>query len=178
MGQVSKHALFVHDSREQGLLTIAYIYTLHCLFLFFFLFSLPYSKRRQKIWISPDGKTKCDSVPKALNASVHLGLILRDKLPPAFQERVLTQEEIQTALKEARAQGLPEGWDVEWNAKKGCRRWISPDNKRRCECISKAVDYSLKMGWIDADSLPPASKRRRKGGSSNLDGPGALLEAA
>eukprot|EP00980_Cylindrotheca_fusiformis_P023639 scaffold10700_cov108-Cylindrotheca_fusiformis.AAC.3 len=137
------------------------------------------SKRRQKIWISPDGKSKCDSLPKALNTSVRLGLISRDKLPPAFQERVLTQEEIQAALEEARTQGLPEGWKVEWNSKKGCRRWISPDNKRRCECISKAIEYSVKMGWVKEDGLPSVAstprKRRRKGGEGvGLDESGTL----
>lgn len=111
------------------------------------------SSRRQKIWISPDGKTKCDSINKALKASVRLGLISQEALPATLQARELTQEEIDAALEDAKAKGLTcDGWKIEWNAKKGCRRWISPDNNRRCECISKAVAYSKKMGWIPNES--------------------------
>lgn len=111
------------------------------------------SRRRQKIWMSPDGKTKCDSINKALKVSARLGMISQEALPTTLQTRELTQEEIDAALEHARVKGLTNDgefrWRLEWNSKKGCRRWISPDNKRRCECISKAVAYSKKMGWMD-----------------------------
>ena len=111
------------------------------------------ASRRQKIWISPDGKTKCDSINKALKASVRLGLVSQEALPVKIQTRELTQEEIDAALEDARAKGLTcDGWRLEWNSKKGCKRWISPDNKRRCECISKAIAYSKKIGWIPTES--------------------------
>ncbi|CAJ1943529.1 unnamed protein product [Cylindrotheca closterium] len=114
------------------------------------------SSRRQKIWISPDGKKKCDSINKALKVSVRLGLISQDALPARLKARDFTQEQIDAALADARAKGLTcDGefrWRLELNTKKGCRRWISPDNKRRCDCISKAVAYSKKMGWVPADS--------------------------
>ena len=81
-----------------------------------------------------------------------------------LSRRSLSGEEIRAAQREASAKGLPVGpggWMVAWNNHKGCRRWISPDNKRRCECISKALAYSVKMGWIAEDSVPPPSKRQQ-----------------
>jgi hypothetical protein len=120
------------------------------------------ARRRQKIWIAPDGKTKYDTIPKALAACARMGLVPRDQLPKAFQERELAEEEKMAALAEARTKGLPDGWTVEWNANKGCRKWISPDGNRNFECISKAVSYSVKIGLIAESDLPVTPKKRQR----------------
>jgi hypothetical protein len=78
------------------------------------------NKFGQRLWISPDHK-KFLGVKKAL---VYAGIAERKEY------RKLTSEEVAEALSKAKAQGLPDGWSVEWNNKWGQKEWISPDGKR------------------------------------------------
>ena len=80
------------------------------------------NKKRCRIWVSPCGRRKCDGIPEALAVSVKMGLLEANKMPPAYrdkmsQNRVLSREEAEHALKEARARGLPNGWTVGYNSK-------------------------------------------------------------
>ena len=67
--------------------------------------------------------------------SVKMGLLEENKMPEAYREkfcqnRVLSPEEVEAAMKEAKARGLPDGWTVEYNNKHRGKLWISPDGKK------------------------------------------------
>jgi hypothetical protein len=96
------------------------------------------NRRRAKTWISPDGQRRCLNIPEALAVSVELGLLANDKLPESYKNRVLTDAEKRTALAKAKAKGLPDGWNVEYNNKQRCKTWISPKGKK-CDSLSEAL---------------------------------------
>lgn len=82
----------------------------------------------QRVWISPDGKKKCKGIPQALRYSLSQGWIAT--LPMEEKQstiRVLSQEEVQTFLKDAREMGLPNGWKVECACQKYPLVWIWHD---------------------------------------------------
>lgn len=117
----------------------------------------------QRVWVSPDGSKKCKGIPQALAASVKLGLITRDELPTEQNtKRVLTDEEIEEAMNEAKAQGLPKGWTVEWNPSKKKRRWVTPDKKRKCNSIPEALRISVRKGLLSSMTRTPQIKKKRK----------------
>lgn len=75
----------------------------------------------QRVWISPDGVKKCKGIPQALRYSIKCGWITADKIPQKYHAtkqtittaRVLTPQEVEEFLKEAKEKGLPDGWKVE-----------------------------------------------------------------
>lgn len=97
------------------------------------------TNNKGKIWISPDGRRRCDSIPKAIAMSVKLGLLPPEATPLAYQKRTrnrkLPHEEAALLLKKA---GLPVGWKVEWDNVRNQRVWMSPDG-RKCYGIPQAL---------------------------------------
>jgi hypothetical protein len=80
------------------------------------------NRSNRRVFISPDGKKKCKGITEALVVSVKLGLTSPDRINSKYLNRTLTQEEIDDALKLAKARGLPEGWKVcNWALFKGQR---------------------------------------------------------
>ncbi|CAJ1950219.1 unnamed protein product [Cylindrotheca closterium] len=125
----------------------------------------------QRVWISPDGKKKCKGIPQALRYSAKQGWITT--LPPKEEkelkaERVLSQEEVQEFLKEAREMGLPNDWNVEWNNAKRKRRWIAPDGCK-VHSIPEALRMSLKKGWISRIILPPCKLNNKDPKQNNTN---------
>ena len=59
--------------------------------------------------------------------------------PPAKRQRFLTATERHHAMTQARAKGLPDGWTVEWNNRKKCREWTSPDGTWKANGIPKGT---------------------------------------
>eukprot|EP00980_Cylindrotheca_fusiformis_P021426 scaffold8288_cov129-Cylindrotheca_fusiformis.AAC.4 len=117
----------------------------------------------QRVWVSPDGSKKCKGLPQALAASVKMGLVVpAEKLPPSSHttKRVLTEAEIAEAMKEAKHQGLPKGWKVEWNPSKKKRRWIAPDGTRKCNSIPEALRISVQKGLLPSMPRPRTKKRK------------------
>ena len=57
---------------------------------------------------------KFTTLPQALAHAVSVGLLPPDKLPESYQDRELSYKEMETALKEARDQGLPESFTCQW----------------------------------------------------------------
>lgn len=74
--------------------------------------------------------------------------------------RVLSQQEISTALHEAKARGLPDGWKPIWDAKRKRRTWVSPCGKHKCKGIPSALQKSVKLGLIAQDKAPPSYTKR------------------
>jgi hypothetical protein len=85
------------------------------------------NKRQKRLWISPSGR-KCDSLP--------LALVLSGVSQP--KDRSLTQEEVDSALREAKFKGLPDGWSVVWNNKQRRKLWLSPTGGI-CDSLPKAL---------------------------------------
>eukprot|EP00538_Stauroneis_constricta_P006064 CAMPEP_0119546822 /NCGR_PEP_ID=MMETSP1352-20130426/1064_1 /TAXON_ID=265584 /ORGANISM="Stauroneis constricta, Strain CCMP1120" /LENGTH=2084 /DNA_ID=CAMNT_0007591549 /DNA_START=81 /DNA_END=6335 /DNA_ORIENTATION=- len=87
----------------------------------------------------------------------------------------LTPEEVAQALEEAKARGLPDGWDVKLDKRKR-RKWISP-NGRTVDSIPKALAMSVEMGLISADSIvddsPMVAKHYKRQHSKQPKSPSA-----
>jgi hypothetical protein len=70
-------------------------------------------KFQRRVWLSPDGSKRCKGITEALVASVKMGLVPAEKLPAKYaQDRVLTESEIEVAMKAAKAEGLPDGMSI------------------------------------------------------------------
>mmetsp|Transcript_23339 Transcript_23339/g.57430 ORF Transcript_23339/g.57430 Transcript_23339/m.57430 type:complete len:486 (-) Transcript_23339:224-1681(-) len=129
----------------------------------------------QRVWISPDGKKKCKGIPQALRHSLRQGWIAA--LPQKEKEstnRVLTSEEVQEFLEEAREMGLPNGWNVEWNNAKRKRRWIAPDGCK-VHSIPEALRMSLKKNWISKLPNPNNDPKPTSSSSKNKHSEEAVL---
>jgi hypothetical protein len=74
--------------------------------------------------------------------------------------RILSQHEITAALEEARARGLPDGWQPVWDMKRKRRAWISPCGKHRSKGIPSALQKSVDLGMIEQDKAPPSYAKR------------------
>jgi hypothetical protein len=120
------------------------------------------NKKKFRIWISPDGKRRCDGIPKALVVSCKMGLLPREKMPSTYKDRTLTPEEVAKSLETAKKRGLPDGWTVLWDNGWGRKMWISPDRKRKCKTISDALAISVQKGYLPPDKAPPSTQRMRK----------------
>ena len=114
-----------------------------------------------RMWVSPDGSKRVNGIPKALAASVKLGLLPASHMPANYNykerkrdDRNLSETEVKAAMRDAKAQGLPEGWTVEWDPQKRCRVWTSPNGKRKCNGIPKALAVSVQMGLLPPDKMP------------------------
>ncbi|KAL3943375.1 MAG: hypothetical protein SGBAC_002541, partial [Bacillariaceae sp.] len=85
----------------------------------------------------------------------------------------LTHAEKAAALAEAKARGLPPGWDVTLDKRKR-RKWIAP-NGRSCDSIPKALTMSVEMGMLPPDTFiphpPPKRKRGRPPGKAKRGRP-------
>jgi hypothetical protein len=115
-----------------------------------------WDKKGRKVW-RLDGK-KVYSIPKALAYSVQIGLLTPEKLPPSHQDKELTKEQVTAALQQAQAQGLPEGFTVQWDNQKRRRVWITPDGKPIKGGIPAALKVAAEMGLISSDSVPAGMK--------------------
>lgn len=123
-------------------------------------------QKRCRVWTSPNGKRKCNGIPKALAVSVQMGLLPPDKMPASYrkrnQEREWSAKEVEESMAEAKARGLPPGWTVVWDPAKRCRMWISPDGRRRCNGLPKAIAWSVKNDLLPASKMPSSYKRNPK----------------
>jgi predicted house-cleaning NTP pyrophosphatase (Maf/HAM1 superfamily) len=112
---------------------------------------------KRKIWISPDQSVICDRLAKALIASK------RDEdVPIALSEslREVSPEKFATAMAEAKARGLPDGWTVKFNSRVQRNYWISPDQSTICQSLSRALKASKRLEFkmqlsIAKDPSPP-----------------------
>ena len=89
-----------------------------------------------------------------------------DKMPASYrkrnQEREWSAKELEESMAEAKARGLPPGWTVVWDPAKRCRMWISPDGRRRCNGLPKAIAWSVKNDLLPASKMPSSYKRNPK----------------
>jgi hypothetical protein len=121
------------------------------------------NKARARRWISPDGK-KCDGILKALQKSVQMGMLPKEKLPPNYQDKVKTPAErraakLQQVFEIAISKGLPSGWDIEYIEDKQRNEYISPDGKRFRD-LNDALVMLVKAGELSADKLPTSQQHR------------------
>lgn len=111
-----------------------------------------WDKRGRKTW-TLDGK-HVYSIPNALAYSVQIGLLSPEKLPPSHQDKELTQDQVEEALRQARSQGLPESFTVQWDNRKRRRVWFTPDGRPINGGIPAALKTAAEMGLISPDSIP------------------------
>jgi hypothetical protein len=109
--------------------------------------------RRRNIWISPDGK-KCYSLTQAL-------------IMAGVKSSYRTLEERTSALANARAKGLPDGWTVEWHKTGACNKvWIAPNGKRHyglAQALVSAGVQSSKRSLTFKEIAASLKKARSKG---------------
>ena len=117
------------------------------------------NQKRCNLWTSPDGSRVEDSIEKALVSSAELGMLDYSNLPLGMKrktgKRILSQEEIDEAMKSAKERGLPDGWTISYNNKFNQRHWTSPCGKHKCDGVKKALEVSVKLGLLPLSKLPP-----------------------
>ncbi|CAJ1970023.1 unnamed protein product [Cylindrotheca closterium] len=117
------------------------------------------NRRKSKVWIAPGGVKTCWSLPQAVAWQIKVGIAEPSSISSELAQKLhrkLTQEEKDAAHAEAKRKGLPEGWRLEYDNRRGCKAWISPCGSRRCYTVGKAVAWSLGKGLIRLDQLPSA----------------------
>eukprot|EP00529_Nitzschia_sp_RCC80_P002441 CAMPEP_0113507844 /NCGR_PEP_ID=MMETSP0014_2-20120614/36686_1 /TAXON_ID=2857 /ORGANISM="Nitzschia sp." /LENGTH=2090 /DNA_ID=CAMNT_0000403489 /DNA_START=61 /DNA_END=6333 /DNA_ORIENTATION=+ /assembly_acc=CAM_ASM_000159 len=84
---------------------------------------------------------------------------------------VMTPEEQASAIQDAKARGLPDGWTVQLDKRKR-RKWTAP-NGRSCDSIPKALAISVELGMLPPDFVLPTGPPKRK--RPKQDGEGGTL---
>jgi len=117
------------------------------------------NRRKSKVWIAPGGVKTCWSLPQAVAWQIKVGIVEPSSVPSELAQKLhrrLTKEETDLAQAEAKRKGLPEGWRLEYDNRRGCKAWISPCGSRRCYTVGKAVAWSVEKGLVRLDQLPSA----------------------
>jgi hypothetical protein len=70
---------------------------------------------KKRRWVAPDGRT-CSTLTQAL---AHCEKIANGN------DRVLSPQEVEVAMKQAKARGLPEGFTVVWDVTNKSKKWIA-----------------------------------------------------
>ncbi|KAL3941353.1 MAG: hypothetical protein SGBAC_004271 [Bacillariaceae sp.] len=115
------------------------------------------NRRKSKVWIAPGGVKTCWSLPQAVVWQIKVGIVEPSSVPSELAQKLhrrLSQEETSVAQAEAKRKGLPDGWRLEYDNRRGCKAWISPCGSRRCYTVGKAVAWSLEKGLVRLDQLP------------------------
>ncbi|GKY95140.1 hypothetical protein MPSEU_000477800 [Mayamaea pseudoterrestris] len=68
--------------------------------------------------------------------------------------------DVASALREARARGLPDGWSVSID-KRNRRKWTAP-NGRSCDSIPKALAMSVELGLLPPDTVIISGKNKKR----------------
>jgi hypothetical protein len=118
------------------------------------------SNNGSKKWTAPDGRI-ATTLPKALAMSAQMGMVPPSNAAP-IGNRVLTEEEQATAMKEAKNRGLPDGFKVYWCNRHQMRRWVSPGGCKN-NSVPHAMKQAVKEGLLPADTVIP------RGRAKNLD---------
>ena len=75
-------------------------------------FDVQWDETGRKFWML-NGK-KFHSIPRAMAHACQIGLLPPTKMPESYQDKELSAKELESALREARRQGLPESFTCRW----------------------------------------------------------------
>jgi hypothetical protein len=125
------------------------------------------SKLNRRIFISPDKRKICNSIAEALAWSLKNGLFTANNLEKKECKKALTPEQINRAMKDAKARGLPDGWTVQWDSRSMQRKWIAPRGRKKCQSLPEALLWAAKYSQVPDEQLRSYKRRSKSIDSSS-----------